>query len=117
MLNGAASNDDSKITRLEIKQATMETLIAGETDNLKKDVASIKTDVNSIKKSVEDIQAKIIFSHGYIMAMRFLGGILGGVIIALLVYIYQQDKKAQTSLHKEVEVARDEIHRAGKGKN
>lgn len=128
MLNGAASNDDSKITRLEIKQATMETLIASETDSLKKDVVSIKADVTSMKKTLEDIQTKVVSSHGYVMGFRFaLPYLIAliGIIISMAVYIgYDQQNKKHEQLEKrvesvsqKVEVARDEINRSGKAKD
>lgn len=119
MLNGAV-NDDSKITRLEINQAAMETLIASETDNLKKDVLAIRTDVTSMKKTLEDIQTKVVSSHGYVMGFRFALPYLItliGIIISMAVYIVAQLEKKVESISEKVEVTRDEIHRSGRGKD
>jgi outer membrane murein-binding lipoprotein Lpp len=128
MLNGAASNDDSKITRLEVKQASMETLLASETDNLKKDINTIKTDVTSMKKTLEEIRTQVVSSHGYVMGFKFaLPYLIAliGIIISMSVYIgYDQQNKKHEQLEKKVEsisqkveVARDEIYRSNKGKD
>jgi outer membrane murein-binding lipoprotein Lpp len=127
MLNGAAS-DDSKITRLEVKQASIETLLNSETNNLKKDIDSIKTDVSSMKKTLEDIRTQVVSSHGYVMGFRFALPYfiaLLGIIVSLAVYIgYDQQNKKQEQLEKKVEsisqkveVARDEFYHSNKGKD